>query len=78
MLCEALGIPFDKKMLRWNAGKRKEDGIWDKYWYENVHKSTCFEKQNISSRKLPDKYNSLYEECMVYYNEMFSHSLKVN
>lgn len=78
LLCESTGIPFDKKMLRWNAGKRKEDGIWAKYWYENVHKSTCFEKQETSSRKLPDELISLYDECMVYYNEMFSHSLKVN
>ena len=78
ILCEAIGIPFDKKMLRWNAGKRKEDGIWAKYWYENVHKSTSFEKQKTSSRNLPDEYTSLYDECMVYYNEMFSHSLKVN
>ena len=77
ILCEAIGIPFDKKMLRWNAGKRKEDGIWAKYWYENVHKSTSFEKQKTSSRNLPDEYTSLYDECMVFYNEMFSHSLKV-
>lgn len=77
ILCEAIGIPFDRKMLRWNAGKRKEDGIWAKYWYENVHKSTSFEKQKTSSRNLPDEYTSLYDECMVFYNEMFSHSLKV-
>ena len=65
ILCEAIGIPFDKKMLR------------AKYWYENVHKSTSFEKQKTSSRNLPDEYTSLYDECMVFYNEMFSHSLKV-
>ncbi len=78
ILCDAIGIPFDNKMLKWNAGNRKEDGIWAKYWYENVHKSTCFEKQKTSSRKLPDEFTSLYDECMVYYDEMFSHSLKVN
>ena len=41
-LCLLLGIPFDKKMLQWEKGARKEDGVWAKYWYENVHNSTCF------------------------------------
>ena len=29
-------------MLSWDRGGIKEDGIWAKYWYENVHKSQGF------------------------------------
>lgn len=76
-LCKALEIPFDNSMLKWNPGKRKEDGIWAKHWYENVHKSTCFEKQDTGGRKLPDDLIPLYEECMIYYNELSSQSIKV-
>jgi Sulfotransferase domain len=41
-LCEALSIPFDPAMLRWPAGPRPTDGVWAKYWYDNVWASTGF------------------------------------
>ena len=31
-------------MLNWDRGGIKEDGVWAKYWYENVHKSEGFLK----------------------------------
>lgn len=77
MLCESLGIQFDKKMLYWKAGARNEDGIWSKYWYKNVHKSTGFEKQETSSRELPENLIKLYDECLPYYEKLFLHSIKV-
>jgi len=39
-VCEESGIPFYKEMLSWKAGPLKQDGIWAKDWYHNVHKST--------------------------------------
>ncbi len=41
-LCNYLKINFDNNMLSWDRGGIKEDGIWAKYWYENVHKSQGF------------------------------------
>ena len=41
-LCFNIGIPFQNKMLNWEAGPRKEDGCWAKYWYSNVHQSIGF------------------------------------
>ena len=41
-LCDYLKINFDNNMLSWDRGGIKEDGIWAKYWYENVHKSQGF------------------------------------
>lgn len=69
-LCHALGISFDKKMLSWKKGPRHEDGVWAKYWYSNVHNSTCFTKQKTSERKLPENLRSLYEECIPYYEKL--------
>ena len=41
-LCDYLKINFDNNMLSWDRGGIKEDGIWAKFWYENVHKSHGF------------------------------------
>ena len=76
-LCFETGIPFEKKMLKWKAGPLKEDGVWAKYWYANVHKSTGFEKQDTSSRKLPDELLPLYKEAVKFYDEMYKFSIKV-
>ena len=41
-LCEAIDLPFDPAMLRWNAGGIAEDGVWAAHWYNAIHKSTGF------------------------------------
>ena len=75
-LCDALNIPFYKEMLHWPPGPKKEDGVWAKYWYDNVHKSTGFEKQQTSSRALPEYLEPLYNESKIYYDDLFQHSIK--
>lgn len=75
--CETLEIPFKIEMLCWKAGPIKEDGIWAEYWYENVHRSSGFEKQSTSERKLPDEFKELYEECLIYYEKMYEKSIKL-
>jgi Sulfotransferase domain len=75
-LCDASGIPFYKEMLHWKAGAKKEDGTWSKYWYENVHKSTGFEKQKTSDRALPEYLEPLYHESKKYYDLLYQHSIK--
>lgn len=75
-MCHALNIPFYKEMLSWQAGAKPYDGIWAKYWYANVHKSTGFEAQQSSRRELPDYLQPLYEDCKQYYNLLLQHSIK--
>ena len=75
-LCAALDIPFYDAMLHWPAGPKPEDGIWAKYWYDNVHKSTGFEKQRTSSRPLPAYLEPLYSESKKYYDQLYVHSIK--
>jgi hypothetical protein len=75
-LCKAIDIPFYPAMLHWPAGPKPEDGVWAKYWYDNVHKSTGFEKQTTSSRTLPGYLEPLYDESKKYYDQLFQNSIK--
>ena len=75
-ICERLEIPFDEDMLSWTPGPRKEDGVWAKYWYDNVHKSTGFLKQRKKDRILPKHLVGLCEEANIYYDKMFDQSIK--
>lgn len=47
-LCQTLGISFDSKMLSWEKGGRKEDGLWAPWWYANTHKGTGFASRERS------------------------------
>lgn len=75
-LCIKLEIPFDNNMLSWKAGPRKEDGVWAKYWYENVHKSTGFSKQRKKDRILPKHLIPLRNEANQYFNLMYDQAIK--
>ncbi|WP_047547015.1 hypothetical protein [Psychroserpens sp. Hel_I_66] len=69
-LCDHVEIPFDEHMLNWQPSKRKEDGVWSTYWYENVHKSSGFAKYEPKKDSFPKHLKSLLEECLPYYNEL--------
>lgn len=75
-LCERIQIPFDENMLQWSAGPIAEDGVWAKYWYGNVHKSTGFEKQETSTRALPDSLLQTYQDALPYYEALNIHAIK--
>ena len=52
-LCDFLKIKFYNSMLNWDRGGIKEDGVWAKYWYENVHNSQGFiQKKKINHSKI--------------------------
>lgn len=76
-LCSGLNIQFEKSMLQWNSGPRKEDGVWAKYWYSSVHKSTHFNKKPTSRPEVDEKYRDIYEEVLPFYLELHKQSIKV-
>ncbi len=77
-LCVALEVPFDDQMLHWPKGEKNEDGIWAPYWYKNVHQTTGFQKQKTSSRILDKRFDSLYANAKIFYDQLFTHSIKAD
>lgn len=74
-LCGTLGIPFDEAMLNWPAGPRKEDGVWAKYWYHNVHRSTGFRAYKPKTEPFPEELEDLLEECQEAYEELLEYAV---
>jgi Sulfotransferase domain len=76
-LCSRLGIAFSERMLKWPAGPRGSDGVWAKYWYQAVEKSTGFEPYKPRSITLTDFQSRLAEQCRPFYTRLWSQRLKV-
>jgi len=75
LLCAALGIEWMAEMLHWPAGRRETDGVWAKYWYENVEASTGFGPYRPKDEPVPTHMEGLYERCLEHYRELASHRL---
>jgi len=75
-LCHQINIDFDEAMLSWTAGAREADGVWAKYWYANVHKSTGFSKQVTSERPFPKELLPLLTEAQEYYDLLCKYTIR--
>ena len=75
LLCEAAGVPFDAAMLSWPPGPRATDGVWAKYWYAEVEKSTGFRPFQPKSDAVPDDMRELLRECEELYEFLHRHRL---
>ncbi len=69
-LCNQIGIPFDEQMLFWKAEARKEDGVWAKYWYGNIHSSTGFMKYKPKTTPFPEHLIPLLNSCLPHYKHL--------
>lgn len=74
-LCHHLDLPFETDMLSWEKGPKPYDGVWAKYWYGGVHRSTGFNPPSYDREMMPDHLRDLYEEAKKYYDFLSS---KVN
>lgn len=75
-LCLSLEIPFESSMLKWESGPRKEDGVWAKYWYKNLHKSTGFQAYKKKDIQLSDENQKLAEACQPIFQRLMKEALK--
>jgi hypothetical protein len=75
LLCDAVGAEFSEAMLRWPSGLRKTDGVWAKYWYGSVARSTSFEPYQPKNETVPQHLSGLYQSCLPYYFHLQSHRL---
>jgi len=74
-LCERLGLPFDEAMLSWPPGLRPTDGVWAKYWYANVEKSTGFQPYTPKNEPVPKRLESVLDACETLYQRLYEHRL---
>jgi hypothetical protein len=76
-LCGHLEIEYTDDMLSWTAGPREEDGVWARYWYHAVHKSTGFSPY-VRKYEFPVHLSPLLAECAPWYDKLFEHSIRAN
>jgi hypothetical protein len=74
-LCARVGIAWDAAMLSWPAGPQPEDGVWAKYWYDNLHTSIGFQPYRERSREVPEHCGDLLAECRVHYDELLPNAI---
>jgi hypothetical protein len=74
-LCDAIGVPFDVAMLSWSPGLRDSDGIWAKYWYHEVARSTSFQPYKPREGIIPDRLSEIYERCRECYEQLYQHRI---
>ena len=75
-LCARLEIEFDPHMLNWPAGQRDSDGVWGKYWYDSVWKSTGFTPYRKKSYSLSRKDRKIADQARPYYEKLYRHRLR--
>ena len=75
LLCDAVGVEFDQAMLSWPSGLRDTDGMWAKYWYDDVARSTSFQPYKPRGGIVPDRLREIYEQCRECYDRLYAHRL---
>jgi hypothetical protein len=62
-------------MLSWSAGLQDTDGIWAKYWYDEVATSTSFQPYRPKNETVPDRLRKIHEQCRECYDRLYQHRL---
>ena len=76
LLCEALGIPFDRAMLRWEPGIRDTDGIWASHWYDAVASSSGFGPPDTHPLNLTADEQAVADACRPDYEHLSKYALR--
>jgi Sulfotransferase domain len=75
LLCDAVGVEFSESMLSWPPGLRETDGIWAKYWYGEVARSTSFQPYQPKGQAVPERLREIYERCRECYERLYEYRL---
>ena len=83
VMCAQLNIPYDSNQLSWPAGPKPNiDGLWAKYWYDYVHKTTGFQgsleergKPKRAYSKLSPEQLEVYREVLPFYEMLKSYAI---
>lgn len=77
-LCRWLGVEFRPQMLAWPAGPRATDGVWAKYWYDSVWRSTGFVAPEPRTIDLQGRAAEVAESCRPLYRRLYQHRLRLD
>jgi hypothetical protein len=77
-LCARCGIPFEEAMLSWAAGPHPADGIWGKYWYDQLWSSTAFNPYVQKKVTVPSALAAMVEQCIPLYEELYQARITAN
>jgi hypothetical protein len=75
LLCDAIGVEFTDAMLSWPPGRRETDGVWAKYWYAEVERSTSFQPWRERKIDVPKSLCDVHARCREIYEELYQHRL---
>lgn len=75
-VCGLCGLVYDQRMDHWPAGPKSYDGVWAPHWYDNVHRSTGFQRKATTSHPLPKHLEGLYGEAKALYEKLLPFSVK--
>lgn len=75
LLCAAIGVGFDDAMLSWPPGLRETDGIWAKYWYDEVARSTSFQPYQPKNEPVPQRLHRIHARCRQCYDRLYQYRL---
>jgi hypothetical protein len=71
LLCESLNVEFTEAMLSWPPGPRDTDGVWAKYWYDALLKSTTFQPYKPKNEPVPPGLENLLREAEKIYEQLY-------
>jgi hypothetical protein len=75
LLCAALDVDFTEAMLSWPPGPRATDGVWAKYWYDAVVKSTSFQPYRPKDDPVSPHLAGLLEQAEEIYRQLHDYRL---
>lgn len=70
LLCDKIGVEFSDAMLSWPPGPRETDGIWAKYWYAEVERSTGFQPYRERKVEIPQSLREIEHRCRQCYEQL--------
>lgn len=76
LLCDTVGVAFNDAMLSWPPGLRPTDGVWAKYWYQEVESSTTFRRNRVINAPVPDRLKHVYDACKLVYETLCDYRLR--
>jgi hypothetical protein len=75
-ICDRFDVEFSDTMLHWPPGPRASDGVWARYWYDSVWRSTGFACYRERSYDLDDQAREIAQQARPFYEDLHQFRLQ--